>query len=896
MAAWVALIIILSLVSRFLGKKFGWRAPTRPQPPSLAEITSEAIDEEALLTPRVFRRRHFLQTFVLSVLGIAILASFFATLAQEGWGLLTLLLIVAEIFLIFAHGTPLLLSMSRTLTISEDGFAVRELVSRRSMKWWEVRRFTVVDDLTRFRAEGLHRQLTYETSGFPSDTKREIYRTVRAHLARHQLPLEGWNQGPALVRFFRQHALGLMFLGVIVAGALIAESEFDVTAEKPVLGFTCATATKYLRERHGLPDVPGCVILRVNLETSAYRERLQTGDMIVALAGTPITSEEQLTRYFHSLDDKGDDFSVIKAGETQPTSIKVRPGSPGRIPLADTESAYTHYLRARDDLARREAIREYTLAIELAPQFDAAYVQRGKAYGEKNGDEQAAADLDKAIELDPKLATAYRERATLDLHRDNDATQAYLRKAMELDNCETGFKDHNYDCYMDHLLAANAYGGTGESEGYTRATAEAIEAIGFYPEMPNAHYLAAYYLWNLGREEEARDYAAAYIQIAEKADEPPWHLEWAKRVVSGTNAYAERMDQSHEYQASVPAEAFITESEDGDLIPDGPPVVNFVTFAEERTLEEPPGRLSVTFDRPRVWAYFTFDNAAGVQDLTWAWSQNGFAYGGGQQTWPGTNKGTAWIQLENQLPGEPSQNILTISFDYEEIATATLHIGDDAYVGPLRFYRDAETRDEILFYDGQPSLVYAIAQYASFPVGTTLSWTAERNGVRIASGSFDANETAQTVLPIALPEGLEPGVIDVYVFLGGQLARKGVLVVAPAAAVSSPPFQSFALGTGFDHEEGISPTKAKELFANEGALGYVIESASLAPGSLLSVRWMKDGKPLGPAPEEIGEDDLYAGYYEGYPFSLDDPPLPGEYEVIVAMDGQPVYGNVIVIK
>src|SRR5881397_2189638 len=55
MAAWVALIIILSLVSRFLGKKFGWRAPTRPQPPSLAEITSEAIDEEALLTPRVFR-------------------------------------------------------------------------------------------------------------------------------------------------------------------------------------------------------------------------------------------------------------------------------------------------------------------------------------------------------------------------------------------------------------------------------------------------------------------------------------------------------------------------------------------------------------------------------------------------------------------------------------------------------------------------------------------------------------------------------------------------------------------------------------------------------------------------------------------------------------------------
>src|SRR5437870_13841708 len=111
MAAWVALIIILSLVSRFLGKKFAWRAPTRPQPPSLAEITSEAIDEEALLTPRVFRRRHFLQTFFLSVLRIQILVSFFATLPQEGWCLLTLLLVMAEIFLMFALGSPLWLRL-----------------------------------------------------------------------------------------------------------------------------------------------------------------------------------------------------------------------------------------------------------------------------------------------------------------------------------------------------------------------------------------------------------------------------------------------------------------------------------------------------------------------------------------------------------------------------------------------------------------------------------------------------------------------------------------------------------------------------------------------------------------------------------------------------------------
>ncbi len=888
-AIWIAFVVIVSFVSRQVAKRSGRHTAAGPQPPTLTEIRAGDLDDEALQATRVFRRRHLIQTVVFVALGIAVLASFLASLATEGWGLLTLLLVIAEVVLIFSQGTPLLIGMWRTLTINADGFAVRELVTRRSMQWYEVRNFSAAEDLSRFRAEGLHRRVTYETGGFSADNRRKIYRTLRTHLEKHQLPMEVWNQGPALVRFARGHAVGLVFLGTVVAGAVIAGSELHV--EDPALGFKCATASKYLRERHDLPDVPGCVVLRVNLGTSAYRAGLEEGDMIVALEGTPITSEEQLTRYFRSTGRRGDDFSVIKAGEVEPRPIKAEPGAAGRIPETGTE-AYSHYLRAQDTFDRRESIPEYTLAIELAPEFAQAYVQRGKVYGDEYGYDQAAADLDRAIELDPRLAEAYRERAS-SLNLEGVTAMADLQRAIDLDGCESAFKEYNYDCYTNHVLTANGYGSSGETDDYQRAAAEAIKAIGFYPEMANAYYLAAYYLWNLGREDEARGYAATYIDVAEDSEEPAWYLEWAKYVVSGTNAYTERLQQYEDYRASRPAEAFITESAEG-LIASGPPSVTFVTFAEERTLDQPPGQLSATFDRPRVWVYFKFDHAAEVKDLSWGWSQNGQAYGGGQQKWPGANKGEAWIQLDNRLSGVPSQNVLTISFDSKEVATATLHIGDDAYVGPLRFYHDAEATQELVFYDGQANTVYAAAHYASLPVGTELPWTAERDGVRLSSGAIVVNEAAMTVFPIILPQGLPPGVIDIYVFVGTRVARKGVLVVAPPNVASSPPFTSFAYGTG-DYEDGIDPTKAKEFFANGETLGYVIEGAALSPGSVLSVHWTRDGRPLRPAADEFRPEDISEGYGEGY-LSLFDDPMAGEYEVIVALNGQPVYSDVIVVQ
>src|SRR5215204_1440714 len=51
-----------------------------------------------------------------------------------------------------------------------------------------------------------------------------------------------------------------------------------------------------------------------------------------------------------------------------------------------------------------EAIREYTKAIELNPQFAEAYYNRGIAYSDKKEYDAAIQDYTKAIELNPRFA------------------------------------------------------------------------------------------------------------------------------------------------------------------------------------------------------------------------------------------------------------------------------------------------------------------------------------------------------------------------------------------------------------------------------------------------------------------------------------------------------------
>ncbi len=59
----------------------------------------------------------------------------------------------------------------------------------------------------------------------------------------------------------------------------------------------------------------------------------------------------------------------------------------------------------------QSSIQEYSKAIDIAPEFSSAYVNRGAIYLENQQYQQALDDLNKAIEIDPDIALAYVDRA-----------------------------------------------------------------------------------------------------------------------------------------------------------------------------------------------------------------------------------------------------------------------------------------------------------------------------------------------------------------------------------------------------------------------------------------------------------------------------------------------------
>ena len=87
----------------------------------------------------------------------------------------------------------------------------------------------------------------------------------------------------------------------------------------------------------------------------------------------------------------------------------------------------------RDQEKWDEAITAYTKAIELDPEFAAAYNNRGYAYFRKADIEAALADFTKAIELEPKQTAPYENRAWTYINAgDYDKALLDLQKALEV--------------------------------------------------------------------------------------------------------------------------------------------------------------------------------------------------------------------------------------------------------------------------------------------------------------------------------------------------------------------------------------------------------------------------------------------------------------------------------
>ncbi len=175
-------------------------------------------------------------------------------------------------------------------------------------------------------------------------------------------------------------------------------------------------------------------------------------------------------------------------------------------------------------------IADYSRSIELAPDFDLAYLYRGILYEELGDYTSAVRDYMKAIELSPDLGEAYSILAYSLNPDDVEGAMSNIRKAIRLHECEDGFGKYNVDCAVDHSLLARL-------EGYadlTTAIAAANQAVEFFPTLPGSHFELANAHELLGDMDKAREYARRYLELA--ADWPygapdPARVEHAESIL-----------------------------------------------------------------------------------------------------------------------------------------------------------------------------------------------------------------------------------------------------------------------------------------------------------------------------------------------------------------------------
>ncbi len=121
------------------------------------------------------------------------------------------------------------------------------------------------------------------------------------------------------------------------------------------------------------------------------------------------------------------------------STVKVvaNPSKGDGMPESVQETVRTHLNHGRACLDKGkydDAIADYDKAIALDPNVAIAYTNRGLAYGRKGAFDRAIADYTKAIALDPNFADAYTNRGVACYMRgDKEQAIADFRKALEID-------------------------------------------------------------------------------------------------------------------------------------------------------------------------------------------------------------------------------------------------------------------------------------------------------------------------------------------------------------------------------------------------------------------------------------------------------------------------------
>ena len=151
-------------------------------------------------------------------------------------------------------------------------------------------------------------------------------------------------------------------------------------------------------------------------------------------------------------------------------------------------------LAASDEASRR--------AVELAPEVAEVHTARAVSFTAQERYDEAAAEFERAVKLNPRSFDAWYQYARTALHQgDLPKALELLEKAMEMDP----------DDYQSPLIAAPAYRKLGNeakaTEAERRGCALAARHLESYPDNARAYFLATAALYNIGEREKAFEWA-----------------------------------------------------------------------------------------------------------------------------------------------------------------------------------------------------------------------------------------------------------------------------------------------------------------------------------------------------------------------------------------------------
>ena len=249
--------------------------------------------------------------------------------------------------------------------------------------------------------------------------------------------------------------------------------------------------------------------------------------------------------------------AAVNAQTPQPAAPAVATPAPAAQPAAAAKASFDKGVKFIEQSEWDSAIREFTEAVRIDPNYAEAYAWRGRANERKNNNDQAVNDAGRAIQLDSQLAFAYFVRGSAyGKKSDYDRAIADLTQAIKFDpNYAFSYNNRgvaylnkkDYDSAIADFSEAiklnpnyiNAYSNRGSAydnkSDYDSAIADLTQAIRLNPKYTNAFLERGVAYYN------KRDYDSAIADFTEAVKlDPNFALAYSSRG----NVYSAKKDYS----------------------------------------------------------------------------------------------------------------------------------------------------------------------------------------------------------------------------------------------------------------------------------------------------------------------------------------------------------------